>query len=94
MFHYALPWLHRCSFDKDAPSGTGKTGVTKVALGHVTLFPAYVDVSQYLGALEGLSVKKRGEDGIEIAGFVDLRPRLPGGYIVNLYYHYIGGCCT
>ena len=43
MFHYALPWLHRVQFCrvKRLFGNWQNHALPKVALGHVTLFPAY-----------------------------------------------------
>ena len=64
MFHYALPWLHRVQFCrvKRVFGNWQNHALPKVALGHVTLFPAYTSMFLgYLGVLEGLSVKENVE---------------------------------
>jgi len=64
MFHYALPWLHRVQFCgvKRVFGNWQNHALPKVALGHVTLFPAYTSMFLgYLGVLEGLSFRENME---------------------------------
>lgn len=61
MFHYALPWLHRVQFCrvKRLFGNWQNHALPKVALGHVTLFPAYTSMFLgYLGVLEGLNFRE------------------------------------
>ena len=64
MFHYALPWLHRVQFCrvKRLFGNWQNHALPKVALGHVTLFPAYTSMFLgYLGVLEGLNFRENVE---------------------------------
>ena len=64
MFHYALPWLHRVQFCrvKRLFGNWQNHALPKVALGHVTLFPAYTSMFLgYLGVLEGLDFRENVE---------------------------------
>ena len=64
MFHYALPWLHRVQFCrvKRLFGNWQNHALPKVALGHVTLFPAYTAMFLgYLGVLEGLNFRENME---------------------------------